>query len=57
MKLEAIKTTYQGGKLVGPGDQFETTDSHARELVKKGYAREYVKPEPKPKAEKPKTDK
>lgn len=40
MKISAIKPLYIEGKLVSPGQSFDTTDVHGKELVKKGYGKE-----------------
>lgn len=39
MKLIALKQTYFGYSVLNQGQEFETTEPHGRELLKKGYAK------------------
>lgn len=38
MKLKANKPFYKDGSVIMSGEQFETSDIHGRELVRKGIA-------------------
>ena len=42
MKLVAIKPIYFQGLVVTENQQFDTQEQHGRELVKKGYAVEFM---------------
>ena len=42
MKLVAIKPIYFLGQVVTEKQAFETQEQHGRELVKKGYAVEFM---------------
>ena len=40
MKLKSIKPIFFGGTVLTEGQEFETNESHGRELKLKGYATE-----------------
>ena len=40
MKLKSIKPIFFGGTVLTEGQEFETNESHGRELKLKGYAAE-----------------
>ncbi|HBN8473011.1 TPA: hypothetical protein L3709_005189 [Pseudomonas aeruginosa] len=42
MDLRAIQPIYRGGRLVQPGEPFETTAEDGKALIQEGKARETV---------------
>lgn len=40
MKLNAIQPVYRGGKLIQPGEPFDTTTEDAAALIEEGKARD-----------------
>ncbi|ASC96374.1 MULTISPECIES: hypothetical protein [Pseudomonas] len=42
MDLRAIQPIYRGGRLVQPGEPFETTAEDGKALIQEGKAREPV---------------
>ena len=56
MKLITLKQIYFGYSVLNQGQEFETTEPHGRELLKKGYAKtpealQPAEPEPEPEPE------
>lgn len=42
MKLKSIKPIFFGGTVLAEGQEFDTNESHGRELKQKGYAAEII---------------
>lgn len=42
MKLRSIKPIYHKGEVLTEGTEFEALEQHARELLQRGYAEEFV---------------
>lgn len=40
MNLRAIQPVYRGGRLIQPGESFETTAEDGKALIQEGKARE-----------------
>ncbi|WP_054911045.1 DUF7210 family protein [Pseudomonas sp. NBRC 111135] len=53
MKLKAIQPVYREGRLVQPGEPFETTAEDAAALIEEGKARDPNAKKPAAKASRP----